>query len=162
MNAHRTFRILSLLLIVALCVGGIALYSRTRPQPLPTVLERPQSQAETPAMPMFVDDFAKTGRPFKITLYLREPQPGQRATLILPPGLNLWKGQTAQRAIPAPDQHKNYSALSWSVVAPKEGKYRIRVEVPGLGTASEMVPVPGGWSFGEPCWSESGEPPDPP
>jgi hypothetical protein len=76
-----------------------------------------------------VDGNFRPGGEFTVTAYVGNPEPGQRATLELPPGLALVEG-AAERAVPPP-QARAYSPVTWRVRAERQGEFELTVKSGG-------------------------------
>lgn len=59
---------------------------------------------------------------------VNEPQPNQKLTLVLPPGLSLIGGSAAEQAVPAAGDKKRPSPVTWRVRAEQPGNFTIKVE----------------------------------
>jgi serine/threonine protein kinase len=79
-----------------------------------------------------------TDRAFTVTAYVQKPAPGQRATLQLPPGLELAAGEKDSPEIPAPLREGELSAVSWQVKADWAGRFVMEVKL-GEATVKKEV-----------------------
>jgi hypothetical protein len=80
------------------------------------------------------------GRSFTVLAYVREPSPGERITLEVPPGLVRVQGGE-HRPIPAPVKGttRRNSVVSWRVRASRPGSFTLRVRT--TAGAEETLPV---------------------
>jgi hypothetical protein len=61
---------------------------------------------------------------FTVTAYLKNPQEGQKAKIVLPPGLEFLEGEAAEKVVEAGGE---YSQVSWRVRAESVGVYYLTV-----------------------------------
>ena len=73
---------------------------------------------------------ARTSKPFAVTFYIKNHQPGGVVRLIVPSGLRLVEGQQAERVVPAAGR-EGYSQIDWRLTAQNCGEYRLLAEIDG-------------------------------
>jgi hypothetical protein len=78
-----------------------------------------------------------TGDEFTVTAYVKKPQPGQKAALQLPDGLELADKEEAEKAI---DEATEYTPVSWRVRSLRDGEYDIKA-ASGMARATYRVRV---------------------
>jgi hypothetical protein len=83
------------------------------------------------------------GNDFTATVYVKNPRQGQTVTLVLPDGLSLAGGQSAEQVIGGKDE---YSQVSWRVRSSKPGKYELRA-TSGIAGVARSVRITGGSLF---------------
>ena len=93
-------------------------------------------------------------KPFLATLYIKGHLAGEKATLVLPPGLcfvtkttltlpggfTFTRQEPAEQVIPPPGP-AGYSQVKWRITANQQGTFLILVHGPGGAVATEKVVV---------------------
>jgi hypothetical protein len=100
-------------------------------------LGRIADEAEQTPMRLLVGGAAKAGRPFVLTFYLQGGKVGAKVTLRLPPGLAFAEGEKEEKIIQA-HNIKDYTQVSWRVLASKIGKYTVRASMDERETKQEV------------------------
>jgi hypothetical protein len=66
---------------------------------------------------------------FTLTALVHDPQPGEKLTLILPPGFSLVEGEETQSVPPLPaESTQRNSPVSWRIKAAGDGSYKLEVK----------------------------------
>lgn len=97
------------------------------------------AQGERGQLRLFVQR-PKYNQPFTVTTYVQTKRPGERVQLLLPSGLRLAPGQSADQAVP-PMTQAGYAAVSWQVIADQTGPHEVKARVNSIGTAKVTVRV---------------------
>jgi hypothetical protein len=101
------------------------------------------------ALGLTVSGALEKGVSFSAVARVTKPAPGQKLTLVLPPGLKLINGKETEPA--AEPNAKGVSVVTWHVVAQKAGQFRVEVRSSDGATAAQnitiieslLTPIPG-------------------
>jgi hypothetical protein len=78
------------------------------------------------------------GNDFSVTAYVKEPKPGQKVTLELPPGLELLPGEKAEQEVSAKG---DYTQVSWRVHSTKAGAYTLTAKSTTGARATSRIKI---------------------
>jgi len=91
-------------------------------------------------MRLFVAPRIMEKKPFTVTAYVKSTDANQTVTIKLPQGLTLVAGEKAERSI-GKIGPQGFATVTWRVVAPKAGEYKVQTDAPNIGIATEIANV---------------------
>ncbi len=93
-------------------------------------------------MRLFAGTRNMVNRPITVLAYVKSTDPNQQVTLMLPPGLSLMPGQSAQQTVPPPGK-EGFSQVTWRLKAANPGVVEVHADAPNIGVAKEQLLIRG-------------------
>jgi hypothetical protein len=91
-------------------------------------------------MRLFTGNRNYVDKPMTVLAYVKSTDPNQQVTLVLPEGVRLMPGQSAQQTVPPPSK-EGYSQVTWRVTASKQGIVEVQADAPNIGVAKEQLVI---------------------